>query len=237
MSSAVFKFKQFNVSQHPNVFKVGTDAVLLGALAQLPKVDSPLKILEIGSGTGIVSLMLAQRFQKAHLTAIEISEEAFQLSERNFLASPFSGRLKATHGCVTTFKSDNKYNLIVSNPPYFSDGTRGKLAHARHATHLTFETLISSAKDCLSTNGLFTVIIPYEALSNFTSICVQHNLSLVKKTIIKNKASALPKRVVASFSTQFSNADASKNTLIIRNENGDFSNDYTVLTKDFHPFL
>lgn len=130
-----FSFKQFNINQSEKVFRIGTDAVLLGALAG---VFGKQNILEIGTGTGIISLMLAQRNSEANITAIDINPEAVGLARENFENTPFKERLKAFEKDFKTFGSSDKFDFVVSNPPYFDANSSTKDILARQRIELDF---------------------------------------------------------------------------------------------------
>jgi tRNA1Val (adenine37-N6)-methyltransferase len=158
--STPFSFKQFSVYHDRCAMKVGTDGVLLGALAG---DENPKSILEIGVGTGVVSLMLAQRFEEASLEAVEIDEAAATTAARNFSNSIFSDRLASHHIGIADFSSAQKFDLIVSNPPYFvndlknANHTKGI---ARHAETNFFDDLMAKVNTLLTEDGVFWLIFP-----------------------------------------------------------------------------
>lgn len=147
-----FKFKQFEIQQSKDVFRVGTDGVLLGALAS---VNNASKVLEVGTGTGLISLMLAQRISKAEFLGIDINEDAVELTRTNFESSPFALRLKNKLQDFKNFETEEKFDLIVSNPPYFEASESDKDKIARQTIELNFKQLISQSAKLLSENGIF----------------------------------------------------------------------------------
>lgn len=226
-----FRFQQFDIAQSSGVFRVGTDAVLLGALAE---VEQAKQILEVGTGTGIISLMLAQRNPGAIITAIDINPEAAGLSHNNFLGSPFSCRL--TSHCID-FKdlgTEKKFDLIVSNPPYFEINTSEKDVVARQRLELDFSDLIQKSSELLLSEGLFSVIIPVNYKAEFTRVCSQSRLFLVRSILIKGIQTAEPKRVVLEYS--FNPTVAKVEQFVIEKAPRVYSDEYLELTKDFHLF-
>lgn len=160
----VFRFKQFEVKQSESAMKVGTDSVLLGSLV---KAYYPKRILDMGTGTGLLALMMAQRFEEAVIDAVEIEEKAFAEATYNATQSVFANRIKVVHQSVQEFAqtTDEKYDLIVSNPPYYevenSFGIETKSrSHARHTTALSFDELLQSILKLLSEKGSCWMILP-----------------------------------------------------------------------------
>ncbi len=150
-----FYFKQFSLQQNKNVFRVGTGVMLLGALAS---VDGAKKILEIGTGSGLISLMVAQRNPNAKITAVEIALDAFQLAKTNFENSPFTKNLIAVQQDFKEFSSIEKFDVIISNPHYFEGNNSEKDILARQQITLSFDTLVKNASVLLQKNGLLSVI-------------------------------------------------------------------------------
>lgn len=226
-----FKFKQFEIQQSKNVFRVGTDGVLLGALAN---VNNASRVLEVGTGTGLISLMLAQRNSNAEFLGIDINEEAVNLTQLNFENSPFKPRLKNIHQDYKNFETEEKFDLIVSNPPYFeaSDSEKDKIA--RQTVELNFSQLISKSSKLLSRNGIFSVIIPVEAGSDFIEICEENRLFLIRKINIKGIENSKIKRVILEFSLTEKVLEESE--FIIEKSPRQYSDQYLELTKEFHVF-
>ncbi|MBB5637514.1 tRNA1Val (adenine37-N6)-methyltransferase [Pedobacter cryoconitis] len=157
---SIFKFKQFEADQTGCAMKINTDGVILGAVAAHP---SPVNILDIGTGTGVIAMMLAQRFHTARVNAVEIDESAALTASKNCLNSPFSDRTEVDHCSFEDFKSDLKYELIVSNPPYFVNDLKNpekRKEIARHAGEDFFESLLKKAAGMLTEDGLLWLILP-----------------------------------------------------------------------------
>lgn len=226
-----FKFKQFEIQQSKNVFRVGTDGVLLGALAN---INSASKVLEVGTGTGLISLMLAQRNSYAEFLGIDINEEAVNLTRSNFENSPFQVRLKNSHQDFKNFESDENFDLIVSNPPYFEESDSEKDKLARQTVELNFLQLISKSSKLLSENGILSVIIPSEVGSDFTKIANENQLFLIRQINIKGIENSKVKRLVLEFSLDEKKSEESE--FIIEKSPRQYSDQYLELTKEFHVF-
>ena len=191
-----FRFQQFDILQNSDVFRVGTDAVLLGTLANVSEAKN---ILEVGTGTGIISLMIAQRNPEAKILAIDINSDAVVVSQTNFSNSPFFDRINSQLQDFKNFETEEKFDLIISNPPYFEINSSEKDILARQRLELNFLDLIIKSSQLLSENGLFTVIIPIDSEKEFTKICFNNNLFLQRKVSIKGIKSSEPKRLVLEY--------------------------------------
>ncbi len=226
-----FKFKQFEIRQSKNVFRVGTDGVLLGALAD---GNESSRVLEVGTGTGLISLMLAQRFSKAEFLGIDINEEAVELTKTNFENSPFKPRLNNILQDFKSFQTGDKFDLIVSNPPYFeaSDSEKDKIA--RQTVELNFSQLISKSAELLSENGIFSVIIPVEVGVDFIEIAKENRLFLIRRINIKGIETSSVKRLVLEFSSV--EKDPEELEFVIEKSPRKYSDQYLELTKEFHVF-
>lgn len=226
-----FKFKQFEIQQSKDVFRVGTDGVLLGALAS---VNNASKVLEVGTGTGLISLMLAQRISKAEFLGIDINEDAVELTRTNFESSPFALRLKNKLQDFKNFETEEKFDLIVSNPPYFEASESDKDKIARQTVELNFKQLISQSAKLLSKNGIFSVIIPVEVGADFIEIAKENQLFLIKRINIKGIETAKTKRLILEFSPSEKNTEELE--FIIEKSPRKYSDQYLELTKEFHVF-
>ncbi len=226
-----FRFQQFDIQQNPEVFRVGTDAVLLGALAN---VSDAKNILEIGTGTGIISLMIAQRNPDAKILAIDINAEAVHISQTNFSNSPFFDRIKSQLQDLKKIETEKKFDLIISNPPYFEINNSEKDILARQKVELDFSDLIKKSSQLLSEKGIFSVIIPIDFENGFTEICSKNNLFLQRKVIIKGIKTSEPKRIILDYSSDRS--EFQEDYFTIEKSPRVFSDEYLELTKDFHLF-
>lgn len=226
-----FTFKQFEIQQSKDVFRVGTDGVLLGALADVEHVSH---VLEVGTGTGLISLMLAQRNLQAGFVGLDINEEAAKLTQLNFESSPFHARLKNYHQDFKTFETEDRFDLIVSNPPYFEESGSEKDKIARQTVELNFRQLISKSSSLLSENGIFSVIIPVEAGDAFVSIGKENSLYLSRKINIRGIENAKAKRLILEFSSQ--EKETIESDFVIEKSPRQYSDQYLELTKEFHIF-
>ena len=226
-----FRFQKFDIIQHENVFRVGTDGVLLGALCQ---VENAQKILEVGTGTGLISLMLAQRNANAKITALDLNEDAVKLAQENFKNSPFSERLQAFHQDFKTFESQKEYDFVVCNPPFFEENNSVKDILARQQVELTFRNLIEKASKILSSEGIFSVIIPSESAQEFENLAEDFDLYLVRKVNIFGIENGVLKRNVLEFSKKKSALETLDFT--IEKSPRKYSDQYLELTKEFHVF-
>ena len=226
-----FRFQQFDIQQSADVFRVGTDAVLLGALANVSKATN---VLEIGTGTGIISLMIAQRNPQAQILAIDINAEAVNISQTNFSNSRFSDRIKSQLQDLKNFETEEKFDLIISNPPYFEINCSEKDILARQRLELNFSDLVKKSSQLLSGNGLFTVIIPVDSEKEFIETCFKYNLFLQRKVSIKGIKTSEPKRLVLEYSLKES--ETKVENLVIEKSPRVYSDEYLELTKNFHLF-
>lgn len=218
--------------------KVGTDGVLLGAWCSLK--TSPNKILDIGSGTGLIALMMAQRSNAMTIDAVEIDENAYEQTVENFEKSDWRDRLFCYHSSFQDFvfelnEDDEKYDLIVSNPPFYTDAfqtndsARNK---ARFSSALPFQKLLSGAADLLSPSGRLAVIIPCKEEINFISIALKFQLFLVRICRVKGSHTSDEKRSLLEFS--FKEKKIEKQTLVIETSRHQYTKQYIDLVKDFY---
>ena len=226
-----FKFKYFEIQQSEDVFRVGTDGVLLGILAD---VENASEVLEIGTGTGLISLMLAQRNSHASFLGIDINAAAAWLTKTNFEHSPFHSRLKNIHQDLKTFETEKKFDLIVSNPPYFEESGSDKDKIARQTIELNFQQLISASAKLLSDHGVLSVIIPAEAGRIFVETASENHLFLNRKVNIKGIENSKTRRLVLEFS--FVKEVIEESDFIIEKSPRQYSDQYLELTKEFHVF-
>lgn len=231
-----FKFKQFSVSQAQSAMKIGTDNVLLGAWTPIDNL--PQSILDIGAGTGILSLMLAQRTQAEIIDAVEIDEKAYIECTENFENSPWADRLFCYFASFQEFvieMQDEKYDLIISNPPFYTSdyqtecNSRNK---ARFENSLPFSTLLEGVDLLLSDEGIFSVIVPFAEEENFVQLASQKGLLPQKITRVKGNAETEVKRSLIAFDRK--SKACVFDLLIIEKERNIYTQAYTELTKDFY---
>lgn len=235
-----FKFKKFTIHQDKCAMKVGTDAVLLGAWTSLE--NQPFSILDIGAGTGIISLMLAQRSHSVPIAigtidAIEIDEEAYEQCVENFENSSWGDLLFCYHASLLEFTEEieDKYDLIISNPPFYSDSYKTENIQrdlARFSDALPFEHLVDGISKLLSEKGIFSVIIPFREEKKIKTLASGVQLFPNKILHVKGNPSSEIKRSLISFS--FNKTEVKTEELIIETSRHQYTNDYISLTKDFY---
>ena len=226
-----FKFKQFAVEQEDVAMKVGTDGVLLGAWAEC---EGARRILDIGTGTGVIALQMAQRNPMAQVQAVEIDETAAKRARANFDNSPWAERLQVAQTAVQEFAPTEKFDLIVSNPPYFIDSLLppdAKRSTARHTHDLTFEELDRAVERLLAENGRFALILPTTEFEKYLSLTQLH---LVRRCDVCPIDGGAVKRVMGEFAKQKPTAVAHENIAIENGRRGDYTDEYRALTKDFY---
>lgn len=200
MSNKYFEFKKFTIHQDRCAMKVGTDGTLLGAWASAPAQSR--YILDIGTGTGLIALMMAQRYPEAQIVGIDIDDAAVAQATENVATSPFTERISILKQDVTTYKPEMLFNAIVSNPPYFVDSLTcpdEQRSIARHAVTLTFEALIKSAYRLLKTEGTFSVVIPTEMRSKLEASARLEGFFISKVCCIKTTPQKPSKRQLIEF--------------------------------------
>jgi tRNA1Val (adenine37-N6)-methyltransferase len=231
-----FQFKQFSIEQDRCAMKIGTDGVLLGAW--VPLENNPFSILDIGAGTGVVALMLAQRSHAEQIDALEIDEEAYEQSVDNFENSTWSDRLFCFHAGLDEFmeEPEDEYDLIVSNPPFYTDDFKSATEQrdlARFADAMPFKDLIEAADLLLSENGIFAAIIPFKEEENFLALAAAFELYPLKITRVKGTPTTEIKRSLLAFS-RIEKIDFSTDELIIETARHIYTPEYIELTKDFY---
>lgn len=231
-----FQFKQFSLEQDRCAMKIGTDGVLLGAWAPLD--NNPSRILDIGTGTGIIALMLSQRSQAEQIDALEIDDEAYEQATDNFENSPWNDRLFCFHAGLDEFveEPEDEYDLIVSNPPFYSEDYKTACDQrdlARFQDAMPFEDLIEAADLLLSENGIFSVIIPFKEEEKFLALAKEYELYPLKITRVKGTPTTEIKRSLLAFS-RTETANFPIDELIIETARHIYTPEYIALTKDFY---
>ena len=232
----MFKFKQFAVNQDRCAMKIGTDAVLLGAWC--PIDNNPKSILDVGAGTGILALMLAQRTNADQIDALEIDEEAYEQCVENFENSPWADKLFCYHAALDEFVDDpeDEYDLIISNPPFYSEDfktTDEQRDLARFQDAMPFEDLIEAADLLLSENGTFAVVIPYKEEERFIDLCAEYELYPVKATRVKGSHKTPIVRSLLAFK-RYELSVLTADELVIEINRHEYTDDYINLTQDFY---
>ncbi len=239
-SSEVFRFKRFEIHQDKTTMKVNTDGILLGAWS---KVEGKSNALDIGTGTGLIALMLAQKNVYLHVTGIEIDEQAFIQAEQNFSNSGFDGQLTAYFGAVQDFADqiNKKFDLIVSNPPFFSGGTfslNENKANVRHTIKLSHFDLLTSVKKMITIEGHFDIILPYIEGLRFIEMAEKYDLYLHDVLEVYPRESKPIERLLMRFglSKPF---DFKTSKLIVYTDetSSDYSPGYISLTKSYYLYM
>ena len=244
-----FRFKQFYIEDSKCAMKVGTDGVLLGAWAPTnPLTTNPLtRILDVGTGSGLIALMLAQRFPLAQIDAIDMDEAAAEQASNNFCSSPWTERLHAYHSPFQEWRmvngkcpNGNYYDLIVSNPPYFQNSLtnpdRGRQT-ARHTDTLSYAELIKHSVRLLKEDGVLALILPAESEKEVRGLAAAERLSLTRVTRVYSKENKKPKRVLLAFGKGISGLEVSgleEDVLVLEDEKGGRSAAYSKLCQEFY---
>lgn len=229
-----FRFKRFSVEQGNCGMRVGTDGTLLGAWAQ-----GGARILDIGTGTGLIALMMAQRFPQAQITAIDIDADAAQQAEENARQSPFADRISVIQASLQIFALDYagpKFDAIVSNPPFFNDTkATGNIPRdiARHTLSLSYRDLFHHAAALLADSGTLSLVLPYSMRSEAFSEAAINGLRLLDVIDISTTPAKKPKRTLLSFSRHI-NRVGNRQTQCLSNKKGERSQWFATLTQDFY---
>ena len=239
MGSPFFRFKQFTVWHARCAMKVGTDGVLLGAWCPLPSnlsASSPYRLLDIGTGSGLIALMLAQRLNNSEIDAIDIDQSAVEQATYNFAQSPFASYLKVHHATLQEWDAQ-PYDLIVSNPPYFQSSLKNpnaQRATARHTDTLSYSELIAHAARLLKNTGTLALVLPIEAKEEIITLATTHNLYPTHITHVHSKPGKPAKRLLIAFTPIANTPSPITNTFYIESEDQPRSEEYQTLTKDFY---
>lgn len=235
MASLSFKFKEFSVNQDRCAMKIGTDAVLLGAWASVK--HNPFNVLDIGSGTGILSLMIAQRSNAQQIEAIEIDDDAFEQCSENFENSPWNDRLFCFHASLIEYIEavDEKFDLIICNPPFYSENykTNNEARDlARFSDAMPIEHIIFAVINFLSENGKFSVIIPNKEEKRFIEEASLIDLYPNRILRVRGREESELKRSLIEFS--YNKTKTKTSELIIETSRHQYTEDYINLTKAFY---
>lgn len=233
MGRNYFRFKQFLIKQEGAAMKVGTDGVLLGAWADLENATS---VLDIGTGSGVIALMIAQR-SNANIIGVEIDKDSAIQAKHNFETSPWSNRLSIENSSLQEFVKtyDYKFDLIVSNPPYFNKSLKSPSQErtlTRHTDELPNSDLLEGVHKLLNPEGRFCAIFPYIEGNIFIAEAVNYGLYCNKKLYIQSKPDKPIIRILIEFS--FTKKKLVENTLFIHSPEGDYTEDYKALTRDYY---
>lgn len=234
----LFTFKRFSLSHSHSAMKIGTDGVLLGSWAMADGGEKG-HILDVGCGCGLTSLMIAQRFPSHKITGIDIDDGAIHDARENVRNSPWSDRVEVVEGDFFHFNPSVKYDMILSNPPFFSADVHSPTASrdaARSALSFPIEAFASRCHDILSPTGSISIIYPYTEKERVIYSFYSNGLYLNKVCYVKDNPSSSIIRVMMSFSHNACNSPLEEH-LTIREDEKNWSEDYKKLTRDFHPQL
>ena len=227
-----FRFKQFTVQHQRSSMKVGTDAVLLGAWCD---IDGARRVLDVGTGCGVIALMVAQRNADARILAIDIDPASVNEAQENFDASPWADRLQVCREDFNDLTDDEGFDLIVTNPPYYNEDVLPPDAvrsAARHTHALSFEQLMQGAARLLTPTGSIALITPVEARDAVTTAATFAGLHLSRLTTVHSSEGKQPKRLLWQWSKQ--RCTIQRDSLILHQKGGAFTPQYTELCKDFY---
>lgn len=242
MPNTYFQFKQFIVHQHRTAMKVCTDACLFGAFVAKEIQDEKCKIenvLDIGSGTGLLSLMLAQK-TPAKIDAVEIDEEAYRQARQNFEISPWPSKLNIHHSSIQHFNksTDQQFSIIISNPPFFEQSlqsTDNRKNLAKHANELPFEELIGIILMKLREDGKFFILLPYHEFQKFNSIALSQKLYLKQQVNVNQTENHSSFRTIGAF-TKIQSNNINSTSIYIKDHN-DYSAEFIELLKDYYLYF
>lgn len=236
MPNTYFQFRQFRIEQAQSGMKVTTDGCLFGGwvASEIRKYGEPKRILDIGAGTGLLSLMLAQVTEAAEIAAVEINESAFKEAKHNLEQSPWSDRMHCLHTPIQEFE-DEQYDLIICNPPFFTDSQQGVNINKNQAVHsndLCAEYLLNQVLRLLDINGSFYLLYPEREMQVFTKAAKDKRLFPNQKVIVRNQKDQPVFRVMARF--RFEEMKATTSELIIRNANRKYTPESWELLKVYY---
>ncbi len=227
-----FQFKKFTINQSRASLKVGTDAMILGASIQ---TESPRYALDIGAGTGVLSLMIAQNHSNLIVDAIEIDENSFLDLESNVFESVFSHQIQLFNTNFFLFESDKSYDLIFSNPPFFDDGVKFSDSiefHSKHNVNFPKLFFFQKCAKLLAIDGEIWIIVPFNKSHLWIEAALQSNLLLIKQIIVEAKPQVKIRSILVFSNSKRESIDVS--SFVIRDSKGFYTHEYHVLTKEFH---
>lgn len=226
-----FQFKQFSIQQDRSALKVGTDGVVLGAWGNVQGAE---RILDIGTGTGLLALMAAQRNSIAHVDAVEIDDASAGQAAENAGASPWSDRIRVHRLDVRRMSAAEPYDLIICNPPFYAgemDSPDVRKGLAKHSGELSFEELIEAVRQLLAEEGRFACIIPLNREAELVELADAAWLGVSRRCVLRYLEGRPPKRVLLEFLRDA--GDPEEAELVVEHAPGQFTEDYRALLKDF----
>jgi tRNA1Val (adenine37-N6)-methyltransferase len=227
-----FQFKQFIIHQDKCAQKVSETACIQGAWTTIP--PKAIRVLDIGSGTGLLSLMIAQRYPAVIVDAIEIEQSTYEQLNENIQASEFRNRIKTIHQNILTFHPTEKYNFIIVNPPFFENQLSSPYEQknqAWHSTHLSLEELAKSMNSLLHAEGAFSILLPYNRKESFDKLALSHEYSPYQTLLMRHSENHPIKFMIGLYSKN-KIAESIINLNIKRGET--YSDEMTLLMKPFY---
>lgn len=240
MSNSYFQFKQFTVQQENAALKVSTDSCLFGAWlsAEIQTESNVRTVLDIGAGTSLLMLMLAQKCN-AFIDGIEIDNPSYEQAKENITASPWRTRLQIFKGDVKNFLFETKYNLILSNPPFYENDLKSHSMNRNVAMHdegLKFDELLKVVAKNLYDDGLFAVLLPYQRTDQFIADASALNFYLLQRVNVSQTVKHSFFRSMLLFSKK-GHGEQRIRTMSIKNEQNEYTVEFTELLKDFYLYL
>jgi tRNA1Val (adenine37-N6)-methyltransferase len=235
MKNSQFNFKQFSIRQDKCSMKVGTDGVLLGAMISAEK--SPKKILDIGTGTGLLALMMAQKFSSAKITAIDVDANACLQAKENSINSPWADRIEVFHSALQNYSSTQQFDCILSNPPFYQNAKKSSdamRAQSRNEEFLPAESIFKFAQKSLSFDGGLWLIYPIESLPKLNQYAVEYGLSLRVLHYIRPNILKACHRVIVCYGRNPAPIVKTKITCIEILKRHDYTDEYKQLCNDFY---
>ncbi|MEE1148658.1 MAG: methyltransferase [Alistipes sp.] len=229
----MFRFKHFTIEDEHTAMKIGTDGVLLGAWAD---IASDCRILDMGTGTGLIAIMAAQRNAEARIVAVDIVEDAVAEARRNVANTAWAERIEILHCDVNEYHADEKFDHIVSNPPFFTETLQSPdeaRRTARHATTLTYENIVERAEALLRDGGRLSVVLPTECAQLFRRVAFER-LWLRRLTDVVTVEGGAPKRTLMEFQRCSEPLMPRCDTLVMQHRDGRYTEQYRTLTQDFY---
>ncbi len=234
--NSFFKFKQFTINQDKCAMKVCTDACVLGAWAD---VENAERILDIGAGTGLLSLMIAQRSAAGSIEAVELDTDAYAQAQENIANSPFKSRIAVFNAAIQEFSSDERYDCIVTNPPFFQSDLRSpdlKINKAHHSESLTFSDLLESVDRLLTGNGKWNILLPVDEGIIFQGLARKAGWFLQRKLTLFHQKDKKPFRLLMVFSKLelVDNRIVNQDLLIYGEDGKTYHREFQKLMKDYY---
>ena len=234
MANPHFQFKKFTVHHDKCAMKVGTDGILVGVWTN---VSNSLSVLDIGTGSGLIALMLCQRSRQLNIDAIDIDLDAATQATENIMASPFSNQINVIHSCLQSYTDSclKKYDLIVSNPPFFADSLKSpipKRSIARHTETLQIDDLLFYSSRLLNENGRISLIYPFDYKVQIAQLALSNSLHITRLTNVHPTPSSKAKRILIELSKK--ECETETNDLTIEKERHRYTEEFTALVRDFY---